>query len=101
MEGAPASQGLPGGGLPLMADRPYRGGGSNVAKLAPSSDPESNTMVLNMGPQHPSTHGLLRLEVEIHGENVIRMLPDIGFLHTGIDKTCQAKYYQHVVPLTD
>jgi NADH-quinone oxidoreductase subunit D len=84
-----------------MADRPYRGGGSNVATLAPSSDSDSNTMVLNMGPQHPSTHGVLRLVLEIDGENVIRMLPDIGFLHTGIEKTCEAKFYQQVVPLTD
>jgi len=54
-----------------------------------------------MGPQHPSTHGVLRLVLEIDGETVIRVLPDIGFLHTGIEKTCEAKFYQQVVPLTD
>src|SRR5207237_10812954 len=59
------------------------------------------TMVLNMGPQHPSTHGVLRLLLEIDGETVVRMMPDIGFLHTGIEKTCEAKFYQQVVPLTD
>ncbi len=58
-------------------------------------------MVLNMGPQHPSTHGVLRLLLEIDGEAVVRMMPDIGFLHTGIEKTCEAKFYQQVVPLTD
>jgi len=58
-------------------------------------------MILNMGPQHPSTHGVLRLLLEIDGETVIRMMPDIGFLHTGIEKTCEAKFYQQVVPLTD
>ncbi len=58
-------------------------------------------MILNMGPQHPSTHGVLRLILEIDGETVVRMLPDIGFLHTGIEKTCEAKFYQQVVPLTD
>ncbi|MFL6301113.1 MAG: NADH dehydrogenase (quinone) subunit D [Terriglobales bacterium] len=58
-------------------------------------------MILNMGPQHPSTHGVLRLVLEIDGENVVRMLPDIGFLHTGIEKTCEAKFYQQVVVLTD
>ena len=59
------------------------------------------TMVLNMGPQHPSTHGVLRLLLEIDGERVVRMIPDIGFLHTGIEKTCEAKFYQQVVPMTD
>jgi NADH-quinone oxidoreductase subunit D len=58
-------------------------------------------MILNMGPQHPSTHGVLRLLLEIDGETVVRMMPDIGYLHTGIEKTCEAKFYQQVVPLTD
>ena len=62
---------------------------------------EDRTMILNMGPQHPSTHGVLRLLLEIDGEQVVRMVPDIGFLHTGIEKTCEAKFYQQVVPLTD
>ncbi len=62
---------------------------------------EDKTMILNMGPQHPSTHGVLRLLLEIDGEQVVRMVPDIGFLHTGIEKTCEAKFYQQVVPLTD
>jgi len=58
-------------------------------------------MVLNMGPQHPSTHGVLRLVLEIDGEIVVRLYPEIGYLHTGIEKTCEAKFYQQVVPLTD
>jgi NADH-quinone oxidoreductase subunit D len=62
---------------------------------------QDRTMILNMGPQHPSTHGVLRVILEIDGENVIRIMPDIGFLHTGIEKTCEAKFYQQVVPLTD
>ena len=62
---------------------------------------QDRTMILNMGPQHPSTHGVLRLLLEIDGEQVLRMMPDIGFLHTGIEKTCEAKFYQQVVPLTD
>jgi NADH-quinone oxidoreductase subunit D len=75
-----------------------------MAHLAPtpSLDPaQDRTMVLNMGPQHPSTHGVLRLLLEIDGENVVRMMPDIGYLHTGIEKTCEAKFYQQVVVLTD
>lgn len=67
-----------------------------------SEDPSKDkTMVLNMGPQHPSTHGVLRLVLEIDGETVISLAPDIGYLHTGIEKTCEAKFYQQVVPLTD
>jgi NADH-quinone oxidoreductase subunit D len=66
--------------------------------LEPAQD---KTMILNMGPQHPSTHGVLRLLLEIDGETVVRMMPDIGYLHTGIEKTCEAKFYQQVVPLTD
>jgi NADH-quinone oxidoreductase subunit D len=54
-----------------------------------------------MGPQHPSTHGVLRLVLEIDGETVVRVKPEIGYLHTGIEKTCEAKFYQQVVPLTD
>ena len=54
-----------------------------------------------MGPQHPATHGVLRLVLEIDGEIVVRLYPEIGYLHTGIEKTCEAKFYQQVVPLTD
>jgi NADH-quinone oxidoreductase subunit D len=58
-------------------------------------------MVLNMGPQHPATHGVLRLVVEIDGETIVKVRPEIGYLHTGIEKTCEAKFYQQVIPLTD
>ena len=67
----------------------------------PEDPTKDRTMILNMGPQHPSTHGVLRLVVEIDGETVLRIVPDIGYLHTGIEKTCEAKFYQQVVPLTD
>jgi NADH-quinone oxidoreductase subunit D len=63
--------------------------------------PQDQTMIINMGPQHPSTHGVLRLVLEIDGESVVSLAPDIGYLHTGIEKTCEAKFYQQVVPLTD
>ena len=66
------------------------------------ADPVSNqTMILNMGPQHPSTHGVLRLVIELDGETVIALAPDIGYLHTGIEKTCEAKFFNQVTPLTD
>src|SRR3974390_3686633 len=68
----------------------------------PAMEPgQDRTMILNMGPQHPSTHGVLRVILEIDGETVVRVLPDIGYLQTGIEKTCEAKFYQQVVPLTD
>ncbi len=61
----------------------------------------AETMVLNMGPQHPSTHGVLRVVLELEGETVVRAQPVIGYLHTGIEKTCEAKTYSQVIPLTD
>src|ERR1700745_512689 len=69
-----------------------------IASLEPGQD---RTMILHMGPPHSSTHGGLRGIVEIDGETVVRIMPDIGFLHTGIEKTCEAKFYQQVVSLTD
>jgi len=74
-----------------------------MAHLSPTPmiDAQDKTMILNMGPQHPSTHGVLRLLLEIDGEKVVRVMPDVGYLHTGIEKTTEAKFYQQVVPLTD
>jgi NADH-quinone oxidoreductase subunit D len=71
------------------------------SKLHGNAGIGEHSMVLNMGPQHPSTHGVLRLVLEIDGEAIISLAPDIGYLHTGIEKTCEAKFYQQVVPLTD
>jgi NADH-quinone oxidoreductase subunit D len=71
------------------------------ARLHGNAGTGDHTMVLNMGPQHPSTHGVLRLVLEIDGEAIVALAPDIGYLHTGIEKTCEAKFYQQVVPLTD
>src|SRR5690242_8055173 len=58
-------------------------------------------MVLNMGPQHPSTHGVLRLLLELDGETIVKAAPDIGYLHTGIEKELEVKNYQQGVTLTD
>ncbi len=60
-----------------------------------------DTVLINMGPQHPSTHGVLRVVLELDGETVVRAMPDIGFLHTGIEKTMESKTYAQVIPLTD
>jgi len=59
------------------------------------------TMLLNMGPQHPSTHGVLRLLLELDGENVVSCIPDVGYLHTGIEKNMEAKTWEQAVVMTD
>ena len=69
--------------------------------LEPAEGAKDQHMVINMGPQHPATHGVLRLVLEIDGEIIVRIYHEIGYLHTGIEKTCEAKFYQQVVPLTD
>jgi len=77
-----------------------------VATLkAPVAEPENPSaprlMTLNMGPQHPSTHGVLRIMLELEGETIRKAQPDIGFLHTGIEKECEQKTWQQAVTLTD
>lgn len=67
----------------------------------PISPERSDTIVLNMGPQHPSTHGVLRLILELDGENVIQCVPDIGFLHRGFEKIAENKRYHQFIPYTD
>jgi NADH-quinone oxidoreductase subunit D len=59
------------------------------------------TVLLNMGPQHPSTHGVLRLLLELDGEVIVNCIPDIGFLHTGIEKNMEAKTYEKAAVMTD
>jgi len=62
---------------------------------------DKDTMTLNMGPSHPSTHGVFRIIMEMDGEIVLSAQPEIGFLHTGIEKTSENKRYVHVIPMTD
>ena len=62
---------------------------------------EGKTLLLNMGPQHPSTHGVLRLLLELDGETVVNCIPDIGFLHTGVEKNMEAKTYTKAEVMTD
>jgi NADH-quinone oxidoreductase subunit D len=61
----------------------------------------TETMTVNMGPQHPSTHGVLRLVLELDGETIVSAEPTIGFLHTGIEKTAEQKKWQQVIPLVE
>lgn len=64
-------------------------------------DTSADTMTINMGPSHPSTHGVLRLVLELDGENVVRCTPHIGYLHTGIEKTMENLSYYKALVLTD
>jgi NADH-quinone oxidoreductase subunit D len=77
--------------------------GSPSTSIASALESTSSrkTMVLNMGPQHPSTHGVLRVILELDGETVVKAEPVIGYLHTGIEKSCEAKTYSQAITLTD
>ena len=67
----------------------------------PTSELRSETMTVNMGPQHPSTHGVLRIVLELSGETVVRADTTVGYLHTGIEKTAEQKKWQQVIPLVE
>ncbi len=73
---------------------------SPPSSLPPGVDPEKHT-ILNMGPQHPSTHGVLRVVLELDGETIVSAHPDVGHLHSGIEKTAEHKTYHQVLPYTD
>src|SRR3954449_11810189 len=66
---------------------------ADAAQLADDVADESETTIINMGPQHPSTHGVLRLMLELDGETVVRTKPIIGYLHTGMEKTGEVLTY--------
>ncbi|HYF38687.1 MAG TPA: hypothetical protein VD930_03280, partial [Gemmatimonadales bacterium] len=58
-------------------------------------------MLVNIGPQHPATHGVLRLVLELEGETVRRCIPHIGYLHSGFEKLGEYRHYNQIIPLTD
>ena len=62
---------------------------------------KTEEMVLNMGPQHPSTHGVLRLQLELEGELVLSVKPYLGYLHRCLEKHCEAMTYPQVIPYVD
>src|SRR3970040_2200794 len=64
-------------------------------------DAAGEHMLINLGPQHPATHGVLRLVVELDGETVIRVIPHIGYLHSGFEKLGEYRHYNQIIPLTD
>ena len=64
-------------------------------------DMEGEHMLINIGPQHPATHGVLRLVLELDGETVVRCIPHIGYLHSGFEKLGEYRQYNQILPLTD
>jgi NADH-quinone oxidoreductase subunit D len=68
---------------------------------APQDDFGGEHMLINLGPQHPATHGVLRLVIELDGETVVRVVPHIGYLHSGFEKLGEYRHYNQIVPLTD
>jgi NADH-quinone oxidoreductase subunit D len=77
-------------------------GVAETADAAPvEPDLGGENMLLNMGPQHPSTHGVLRLVVELDGETVVRVIPHVGYLHSGFEKLGEYRHYNQIIPLTD
>src|SRR3954462_5702404 len=64
-------------------------------------DIKTEVMTVNMGPQHPSTHGVLRLVLQLDGETILSAAPTIGYLHTGIEKTAEQKKWQQGIPLVE
>ena len=80
-------------------------GGDGIRELAPGEKPEDvlegEPILINMGPQHPATHGVLRLVLQLDGERVVHCSPHIGYLHTGFEKTCEFREWNQCVPYTD
>jgi NADH-quinone oxidoreductase subunit D len=86
--------------VPLVVDQ----NGSPVLLDAPPSlepDLEGEHMLINIGPQHPATHGVLRLVLELDGETVVRCIPHIGYLHCGFEKIGEYRQYNQIIPWTD
>ena len=89
---------------PTLGERepePWQGSVEELRGLVSDRAMTGETLLLNMGPHHPSTHGVLRLLLELDGEQIVTCLPDVGYLHTGIEKNIESKTYEKAVTLTD
>src|SRR5215216_7537700 len=77
----------------------------NVVETNPTTtlepELEGEHMLINIGPQHPATHGVLRLVLELDGETVVRCIPHVGYLHCGFEKTGEYRQYNQIIPYTD
>lgn len=84
-----------------VGNGPVQPGGVSGAEMGPDAPAEHKLMTINMGPQHPSTHGVLRLIVTLDGEVVVKVVPDIGFLHRNFEKIVEAWAYPGIIPFSD
>mgnify|MGYP001598691698 CR=1 FL=1 len=99
-----STSGLDASGRPQRVPVVTNDGGTAIAfeeplALEPALDGEH--MLINLGPQHPATHGVLRLVLELDGETVVRCIPHIGYLHCGFEKTGEYRQYNQIIPWTD
>ncbi|HET6680666.1 MAG TPA: NADH dehydrogenase (quinone) subunit D [Gemmatimonadaceae bacterium] len=99
-----STTGLDAQGRPVRVPLTATEDGTPVALEAPPSlepDLEGEHMLINLGPQHPATHGVLRLVLELNGETVVRCIPHIGYLHCGFEKIGEYRQYNQIIPWTD
>jgi NADH-quinone oxidoreductase subunit D len=104
VEVALSTSGLDAQGRPQRTPLVVGDDGAPVALEAPPSvepDLAGEHMLINIGPQHPATHGVLRLVLELDGETVVRCIPHIGYLHCGFEKLGEYRQYNQILPLTD
>jgi NADH-quinone oxidoreductase subunit D len=94
-----ATTGVDERGLPVTVPLGYEVPDATALEEAPQL--ASEHMLINIGPQHPATHGVLRLVVELDGEVVIRVIPHVGYLHSGFEKLGEYRHYNQIIPLTD
>jgi len=84
-----------------LLSQPYRDREQSVTMEAHAADPQTELFTVNMGPHHPSTHGVLRLLLTLEGERVLNLTPLIGYVHTGIEKSCEDQSYWKVIPFVE
>ena len=104
IEVALGTSGLDAQGLPLRAPLVAQGGRAvalDSSVMVPEPEMGSDHMLINIGPQHPATHGVLRLVLELDGETVVRCIPHIGYLHCGFEKIGEYRQYNQIIPWTD
>src|SRR5690349_8581601 len=105
IEVALGTSGLDANGQPIRAPLVPAGGSATALETQPmlqhEPELESSHMLINIGPQHPATHGVLRLVLELDGETVVRCVPHIGYLHCGFEKIGEYRQYNQIIPWTD
>jgi len=101
IEMAVGTAGLDAYGQPIRAPLTVREQGALAVDAPWEPELESEHMLINIGPQHPATHGVLRLVLELDGETVVRCVPHIGYLHCGFEKIGEYRQYNQIIPWTD